>query len=181
MSSRRRYASRFTNSGHHAITTTAALNPNANSSTLHQPLARPFFLSRSMLIMPFAWQVDDVIGVAMNGATWVRVSGVLIPTLQVRGLRMCHCPWSCVLLHHTCAGNSHCKSLCLSVCSRIIHFACDRRTRSSSGDKTGIFLHSQMLLFRAREAICKAEGAARAITARPSGARGAVPQDTYGP
>ena len=193
MSSRRRYASRFTNSGHHAITTTAALNPNANSSTLHQPLARPFFLSRSMLIMPFAWQVDDVIGVAMNGATWVRVSGVLIPTaglllhrserkkLQVRGLRMCHCPWSCVLLHHTCAGNSHCKSLCLSiggVCSHIIHFACDRRTRSSSGDKTGIFLHSQMLLFRAREAICKAEGAARATTARPSGARGAVPQDT---
>ena len=104
MSSRRRYASRFTNSGHHAITTTAALNPNANSSTLHQPLARPFFLSRSMLIMPFAWQVDDVIGVAMNGA--MNRQGFYLIGQRGRSLRCAACacatalgPASCCTTH----------------------------------------------------------------------------------
>ena len=55
--------------------------------------------------MPFAWQVDDVIGVAMNGATWVRVSGVLIGRAstssareeEASGARLAHVPLPLVL------------------------------------------------------------------------------------
>ena len=81
----------------------------------------------------------------MNGATWVRVSGVLIPTagllplrpekkkLQVAGLRTRYCPWSRVLLCTTLAY-WQLTCLCLSIggVRALTHFACDRR--SCSGD-----------------------------------------------
>ena len=85
----------------------------------------------------------------MNGATWVRVSGVLIPTagllphrperkkLQVRGLRTRYCPWSRVLLCTTLVYWQLTLHVLVTVnrwcaCSHITHFAGDRR--SCSGD-----------------------------------------------
>ena len=115
----------------------------------------------------------------MNGATWVRVSGVLIPTsgllplrperkkLQVRGLRTRYCPWSRVLLcttlaywqltgtHVLVSVNRRCvcsHSFCLCVVTAGAAVVTPKVM-------TGVFLDMQIEMLLSRVVICKAEGA----------------------